>query len=63
MQKKDTAQTRTLKRALHIAGGEEKLARILRCEEAQLRSWLAGEEETPSAVYLLALDVVSRGSG
>ncbi len=63
MQNKDTAQTRTLKRALHIAGGEEKLARNLKCDAAQLRRWLAGDEETPSGVYLKALDVVSHGPG
>ena len=57
----NTAQTRTLKRAAAIAGGEEKLARLLGCEPSQLRHWMSGEEPTPPQVYLRALDVVSRG--
>ncbi len=57
----NTAQTRTLKRAVKIAGSEEKLAKLLGCEVAQLRLWMTGQEPTPSPVYLQALDIVSRG--
>jgi DNA-binding transcriptional regulator YdaS (Cro superfamily) len=58
---KNTAQTRTLRRAAAIVGGEEKLARLLGCELAQLQLWASGEAPTPSPVYLRALDIVSHG--
>lgn len=59
----NTAQTRTLKRAARIAGGEEKLAKLLGCAVTQLRRWISGEEPTPAPIYLRALDVVSKGPG
>jgi hypothetical protein len=59
----NTAQTRTLTRAVKIAGGEEKLAKLLPCDVAQLRRWIAGKEPTPPPVYLRALDIVSNGLG
>jgi DNA-binding transcriptional regulator YdaS (Cro superfamily) len=58
---KSTAQTRTLQRALEIAGTMEALAVRLGASSAELSVWLSGERPTPSHVYLLALDVVSRG--
>jgi DNA-binding transcriptional regulator YdaS (Cro superfamily) len=59
----NTAQTRTLKRAIEIARGEEKLAKLLGCGTEQLRRWVTGEEQTPPPVYLRALDIVSKGAG
>lgn len=57
----DTAQTRTLQRALDTAGSAERLAELLHCELGQLALWLTGERPTPPDVYLRALDVVSGG--
>ena len=59
----DTPQTRTLRRALEIAGSSETLARMLQCEVATLLIWLAGEQPTPAQVYLKALDIVSGRRG
>ena len=59
----NNAQTRTLKRAAKIAGSEDKLARLLGCDVAQLRLWASGEQPTPPHVYLRALDIVSHGPG
>jgi len=58
---KSTAQTRTLQRALEVAGTLERLAERLAVSTADLSSWLAGTRPTPAEVYLRALDVVSRG--
>jgi hypothetical protein len=55
----DTPQTRTLGRAREIAGSVEALALMLGCDARALLSWLAGDEPTPSPVYLKALDIVS----
>jgi hypothetical protein len=55
----ETPQTRTLKRALEIAGSPDLLAKMLACDTASLVSWLSGQVPTPSEMYLRALDVVS----
>jgi len=60
---RSTAQTRTLKRALKIAGSEARLVELLGCKPAELRAWSAGERPTPPEVYLRALDIVSLGPG
>ncbi len=56
---KDTAQTRTLRRALEVAGTLERLARLLDAPSSDVESWLCGARETPSHIYLLALDIVA----
>jgi hypothetical protein len=58
---KETAQTRTLHRALEIAGTPERLAEMLGAPAADLPDWLSGERATPNEIYLRALDLVSRG--
>ena len=58
---KNTAQTRTLQRALEVAGTLDQLAKRLSVKPADLVIWLEGDKPTPSHVYLLALDVVSQG--
>jgi hypothetical protein len=59
---KQTPQTRTLAQALKMSGGAEKLAEQLGCGTAELDGWLAGDEPTPPAIYLKALDLVSSGT-
>jgi hypothetical protein len=58
----DTAQTRTLRRALAACSGNTKtLAEILGVPIAELAPWLAGKNAPPTRVYLAALDIVARG--
>jgi len=57
----ETSITRTLARALLCIGSLERLAEYLGVSEAQLLDWLEGERKPPTAVYLRALDLVSRG--
>jgi DNA-binding transcriptional regulator YdaS (Cro superfamily) len=58
---KDTAQTRTLHRALDVAGTVEQLARLLGAQPSDLASWLSGARQTPTEIYLRALDMVAQG--
>jgi DNA-binding transcriptional regulator YiaG len=58
---KDTAQTRTLRRAVEVVGSPKELADTLGVSLESLAAWLAGEQALPSEIYLRALDVVSQG--
>jgi DNA-binding transcriptional regulator YdaS (Cro superfamily) len=58
---KDTPQTRTLKRALGVAGSTKRLADLLGADISDLSAWLAGDRSTPTDMYMRALDVVSQG--
>jgi DNA-binding transcriptional regulator YdaS (Cro superfamily) len=58
---KDTPQTRTLKRALKLAGTKEGLAGLLGADISDLSAWLSGDRATPAEIYLRALDLVSQG--
>jgi hypothetical protein len=53
-----TPVLRVLRRAVQIAGGQQKLAAHLDIAEPDLRRWLAGEGEPPETVFLLAFDLV-----
>jgi hypothetical protein len=53
-----TPVVRVLRRAVRIAGGTAKLAAHLGVPERELLRWIAGEGETPEAVFLLAFDLV-----
>lgn len=54
----DTTYTRTLKRAIEVAGDEAKLAERLRTSPDVLRKWLSGELKPPTKVYFAALNIV-----
>jgi hypothetical protein len=55
----DGPQTRTLRRALEIAGSPERLAAALNLRLAELQAYLSGARPVPQAVYLMALDIVA----
>jgi hypothetical protein len=52
-------QSRTLRRAVSIAGSKERLAALLKVTLADLEAYLAGTQEIPDKVFLAALDVVA----
>lgn len=62
-----TPVMRVLRRAVQMAGGTSKLAAHLGVGEADLQHWIAGDDEPPEAVFLLAFDLVladlERGAG
>ena len=50
--------SRTLQKAAEGAGGQKKLARLLRVPLAELEKWIADKDEPPMAVFLKAVDLV-----
>ena len=50
--------SRTLQKAAETAGGQKKLARLLRVPLAELEKWIADKDEPPMAVFLKAVDLV-----
>ncbi|HEX6295269.1 MAG TPA: hypothetical protein VFZ74_01720 [Burkholderiales bacterium] len=57
----ETSHTRTLKRAMEIAGSMQGLAERLGVTVTDLSDWVAGIRRAPTDVYLRALDLVARG--
>lgn len=57
----DNSVTRTLSRAARAVGGAARLADVLQVTESELREWLEGRREPPTAIYMHALDLVARG--
>jgi hypothetical protein len=58
---KDNPRTRTLARALEIAGSREALAKRLDATVEEIEAWLTGEVALPLAAFHGALDIVARG--
>ena len=50
--------SRTLQKAAESAGGQKKLAHVLRVPLAELEKWIADKDEPPMAVFLKAVDMV-----
>ena len=54
-----TVYVKTLERAAEIAGGEQRLALLLKVTPSHLALWLRGIETPPTAIFLRAADLVS----
>jgi hypothetical protein len=52
-----SAAKRTIERALENVGDEERLARLLGADVAQLNRWILGKQAPPHKVFLRALDL------
>jgi len=50
--------SRTLQKAVELAGGRPKLARLLRVPLASIDRWIADEAKPPLNVFLRAVDLV-----
>ena len=50
--------SRTLQKAAESAGGQKKLARLLRVPLGELEKWIGDKDEPPMAVFLKAVDLV-----
>lgn len=55
----DRPPSRTLQRALGIAGTTERLAAALGISCEELETYLAGQKPLPNEVFLVALDIVA----
>jgi hypothetical protein len=62
MSRTDNVYTRTLARAVEIAGGVEALARFLGSSPAEIRKWASGESNAPMPIFLAMVDVVAANS-
>lgn len=51
--------TRTLRRALTVAGSKERLAALLNVTLQDLEAYLSERKDIPDAVFLAALDIVA----
>ena len=54
-----TAYTRTIGRAIEVAGSEQKLARFLGYPEVMLRDWACGAAAPPPEIFLALVDIVA----
>jgi len=50
--------SRTLQKAAEAAGGQKKLARLLRVPIAELEKWIGDKDEPPMSIFLKAVDLV-----
>ena len=50
--------SRTLQKAAETAGGQKRLARLLRVPLGELEKWIADKDEPPMAGFLKAVDLV-----
>jgi hypothetical protein len=57
---RDTAYTRTFRRATETVGGVEPLANAIGAPVAQIEAWNAGLKDPPPDAFLKALDIVAR---
>ena len=58
MSKSRDVRSRTLARAVQIAGGEEPLRRRLNVSALLLGLWMSGVQPPPTDVFLKAVDIV-----
>jgi DNA-binding transcriptional regulator YdaS (Cro superfamily) len=57
----DRIHCEILKRAVEIAGGEDKLARHLDVRSEDMHEWVQGIATARAGVCMIALDILSRG--
>ena len=55
--------SRTLQKAVELAGGRSKLARLLRVPLANIDRWIADEAKPPLNVFLRVVDLVIDETG
>ena len=57
----DSIHCEILRRAAGIAGGEDKLAQHLDVRSEDMHEWVQDEATAPAGIYIIALDILSRG--
>lgn len=59
MKRKESVYTRTLTRAIEIAGSVEVLARFLGSTPTEVSKWISGESNPPMPIFLAMVDVLA----
>jgi DNA-binding transcriptional regulator YdaS (Cro superfamily) len=54
-----TVYTRTVERAIQVAGSGQKLAQFLGYPPAEVLRWSSGEASPPAEVFLVLVDIVA----
>ncbi|HVL36318.1 MAG TPA: hypothetical protein VM489_11670 [Burkholderiales bacterium] len=57
--RKESVYTRSLARAIEIAGGVEPLADFLGCSAGDVRRWTSGESHAPMPIFLAMVDILA----
>jgi hypothetical protein len=57
--RQSTVYTRTLVRAIEIAGSAEELAAFLASTPAEIGTWVSGASNPPMPIFLALVDVVA----
>ena len=57
---RDTAYTRTFRRATETVGGVEGLASALGASVGEVEAWAAGLADPPPGIFLKAIDIVAQ---
>jgi len=53
-----SVQSRALRKAAELAGGQKKLAERLGVSVAEIEKWAAGEAATPREIFLRVVDLI-----
>jgi hypothetical protein len=59
MARRENVYTRTLTRAVELAGSAEVLARFLGSTPAEISKWATGETNPPMPIFLAMVDIVA----
>jgi hypothetical protein len=59
MARRENVYTRTLARAVQVAGSAEVLARFLGSTPAEIEKWATGETNPPMPIFLAMVDIVA----
>jgi hypothetical protein len=60
--RRQSVYTRTLVRAIEVAGDVETLARFLGCKPGEFGRWETGETNPPMPIFLAMVDIVAANS-
>ena len=53
-----TVYSRALQKATELAGGRDKLAKILQVQRAELDKWIADQGKPPREIFLRIVDLI-----
>ena len=53
-----SVQSRALRKAAELAGGQKKLAERLGVSVAEIENWIAGRTATPREIFLRVVDLI-----
>jgi len=58
MESMSDVQLRAMRKAAELAGGSDKLARVLQVPVEEIEKWIAGDGQPPRDVFLRVVDLI-----